>query len=264
MEIGAYIESILILAGFAYLVAGVRLHRLGLRKGGAPERLLSVSLVFWGLCLLLYDLPYALLDESMLTPFSFASRLAFHAGTVAFVLFTRRVFRGRERWAAWLMYGTILCLAVGVGGSIWVGDWEGIYPLSNPWYWPELMGRMAPMVWMGVEGLVQYRKTRARRRIGLCEPLTCNRFLLWGVTGTLWLTLELVSTGQYIDFELTQRWATSWDLVVSLLEVLPVAVIWFVFFPPARYRAWVEKRAAIADAAATPLDAATQQPDSAP
>jgi hypothetical protein len=264
MDLGAYIESILILAGFAYLVAGVRLYRFGLRKGGAPERLLSVSLVFWGLCLLLYDLPYALLDESMLTPFSFASRLAFHMGTIVFILFTRKVFRSRERWAAWLVAGTIACLVVGVLGSIWVGDWEGIYPLSNPWYWPELVGRMAPMVWMGIEGFVQYRKTRARRRLGLCEPLTCHRFLLWGVTGALWLMLELVSTGQYVDYELTGRWTTFWDFVVSLLEVLPLVVIWFVFFPPARYRVWVEKRAAIADAAVTCFDTAAEQTDSAP
>ena len=263
MDVGAYIESVLILAGIAYLVAGVRLYRLGLRKGGAPERLLSVSLAFWGLCLLLYDLPYALLDESMLTPFSFASRLAFHTGTITFMLFTRKVFRSRERWATWLVAGTIACLAAGVGGSVWVGDWEGIYPLSNSWYWLELVGRLAPMVWMGSEGFVQYRKTRARRRLGLCEPLTCNRFLLWGVTGALWLTLELVSTGQYVDYELTQRWTTSWDFVVSLLEVLPVAVIWFVFFPPAWYRAWVVKRAAVADAAWNPIDATEEQSKSA-
>ena len=250
MEVALYIESVLIVAGLIYLVAGARLHRFAVRTGGAPERLLSVSLVLWGLCLLLYDLPYAFLDESMLTPFSFASRLVFHMGTIAFLLFTRKAFRSRERWASWLVAGTIICLAVGVVGSVWAGDWEGIYPLSNPWYWPELVGRMAPMVWMGIEGFVQYRKTRKRRRLGLCEPLVCNRFLLWGLTGALWLSLELVSTGQYIDYELTQRWTTSWDVVVSLLEVLPVAVIWFVFFPPASYRDWVEKRAAIADAPA--------------
>ncbi|UCF41695.1 MAG: hypothetical protein JSW43_05040, partial [Gemmatimonadota bacterium] len=103
---GDYIESILIVAGFIYLVAGVRLYRFSVRTGGAPERLLSVSLVLWGLCLLLYDLPYAFLDGSMLTPFSFASRLAFHMGTIVFLLFTRKVFRSRERWASWLVAGT--------------------------------------------------------------------------------------------------------------------------------------------------------------
>lgn len=259
MEIGDYIESILILTGLVYLVAGARLYRFGVRTGIPPERLLSLSLVLWGLCLLLYDLPYALLDESMLTPFSFASRLTFHLGTVAFLFFTRRVFRSRERWAARLVAGTIACLVAGVGGSVAVGDWEGIYPLSNPWYWLEWVGRMAPMVWMGIEGLLQYRKTRARRPLGLCEPLTCNRFLLWSAAGALWLMLELVSTGQYIDYEITQSWTTSWDLVVSLLEVLPVGVIWFVFFPPAWYRVWIEKRAALADAAANRLDTATEE-----
>jgi hypothetical protein len=118
---------------------------------------------------------------------------------------------------------------------------------------------MAPMVWMGIEGLLRYRKTRARRRLGLCEPLTCNRFLLWGLTGALWVSLEVVSTGQYIDYELTQRWTYSWDLVVGLLEILPVGVIWFVFFPPAWYRVWIEKRAALADASANRLHPATEE-----
>jgi len=248
MEEGAYLESAI--AGLIYLVAGVRLYRFSVRTGGAPERLLSVSLLLWGLSFPLYDLPDLLVDESMSTPFSFASRLVLHMGTIAFLLFTRTVFRSGESWATWLVAGTIVCLVVGVGGSVWVGDWEGFYPLSNPWYWLEWVGRIAPMAWMGIEGLVQYRKTRARRRLGLCDPLVCNRFLLWSLTGTFWVILELVVTAQNIDYEITQQWAPSLDFVVSLLEILTVAVIWFVFFPPASYRNWIENRAAIADAAA--------------
>jgi hypothetical protein len=246
MEVGAYIESVV--AGLIYLVAGVRLYRFSVRAGGSPERLLSLSLILWGLCFPLYNLPYALLDESMLAPFSFASRLVLHMGTVAFVLFTRSVFRSRESWATWLAAGAITCLVVGAGGSAWVGDWEGVYPLSNRWYWLEWVGRVAPMVWMGTEGFVHYHKARSRRRLGLCDPLVCNRFLLWGLTGALWVVLELVIVFQNIDYELTQRWTPSLDFAVNLLEILPVVVIWFVFFPPVGYRDWIANRAAIADA----------------
>ena len=247
MEAVAYLESVI--AGLIYLVAGARLYRFSVRTGGAPERLLSVSLVLWGCCYPLYNLPYALVDESMLTPFSFASRIVLHMGTIAFLLFTRKVFRSRERWATWLVAGTIVCLVAGVGGSARVGDWEGFYPLSNPWYWLEWVGRTAPMAWMGIEGFVQYRRARPRRRLGLCDPLVCNRFLLWSLTGTFWVILELVVTAQNIDYEITQRWTPSLDFAVSLLEILTVGVIWFVFFPPASYRSWIENRAAIADEA---------------
>ena len=247
MEAVAYLESVI--AGLIYLVAGARLYRFSVRTGGAPERLLSVSLVLWGFCFPLYDLPYALLDESMLTPFSFASRIVLHMGTIAFLLFTRKVFRSRERWATWLVAGTIVCLVAGVGGSARVGDWEGFYPLSNPWYWLEWVGRTAPMAWMGIEGFVQYRRARPRRRLGLCDPLVCNRFLLWSLTGMLWVFLELVIIAQNIDYEINQRWTSSLDFAVSLLELLPVVVIWFVFFPPVSYRNWIANRAAIADAA---------------
>jgi len=70
--------------------------------------------------------------------------------------------------------------ALGVAGAGWIGDWEGTNPLANPWYWLEFFGSFAPSIWMGAEGFAQYFKKRKQLKLGLCEPMVCNRFLLIG------------------------------------------------------------------------------------
>jgi hypothetical protein len=95
------------------------------------------------------------------------------------------------------------------------------------------------MIWIAAEGFLNYRKARQRLRLGLCEPLVCNRYLLWGLAGAVWIVYDLALAAQYIDFEVTQQWSPSLDALVSSLGASAVAVIWFVFFPPAFYRRWI-------------------------
>ena len=221
-----------------------------MQSGRAPERLLSASFLLWSLGYALYDLPYALADDDAVRMrFFLASRLAIDAGTIVFALFTRRVFRSRERWATWLVTGTAVCLIAGVAGSLWVGDWEGARPLSNPWYWPERLAGVVPSAWMAIEGLHQYVRARQRRRVGLCDPLVCNRFLLWGVSGALWVMLELVIFPQEIGYEITREFSTTLGALSGSLEVVPVALIWLTFFPPAFYRSWIARGAVAVNAA---------------
>ena len=52
----------------------------------------------------------------------------------------------------------------GVAGSISVGDWEGIRPLSNPWWWLNWTAGAVAMSWVGVEGFIQYPKARQSMR----------------------------------------------------------------------------------------------------
>ena len=68
-------------------------------------------------------------------------------------MFTKDVFRKKQRWASWLVVAIAVCLVLGSAGSAWVGDWEQVDPLANPGYWPQTVGGLAPAVWMGVEGL---------------------------------------------------------------------------------------------------------------
>jgi hypothetical protein len=144
----------------------------------------------------------------------------------------------------------VISLVAGVAGLAWIGDWEGINPLANPWYWLEYFGGVASFVWLSAEGLAHYFKARSRLKLGLCEPMVCNRFLLWGIAGALWVIL----TAGDFALALTGRWSGLLDFGVALFEVAPVAVIWFIFFPPEFYCRWVEGSGKRADAVPPTVD----------
>jgi hypothetical protein len=232
-----------IVSGFVYLLMGAQLCRLSFRSRQTPDRLLSATLILWGLSYLGYDAFIVFSGSGVLPPpwISFSSSVVMYLGSISFAFFTQRVFRSRETWARWLLAVIVFGLLAGLGGSFWVGDWAGGNPISNPWYWPKWACGMAPLVWMGAEGFSHYAKARQRRRLGLSEPLECNRYLLWGLAGVLWGLLEFLVIGQDLVYQHTGAWSSSVGLAVCWLEIVPVALIWLVFFPPAGYRRWVNR-----------------------
>ena len=238
-------------AGLVYLIVGVRLFALSVRSAQTSDRLLSVTFLFWALSYFLYYIPSLFFyGEALIPPlFAFGSAFTLYLGTITFAIFTRAVFRNQERWAVWLVAGTVGCLIVGAAGSVWVGDWGGDYPLSHPWWWVTRLGRAAPLAWMAAEGLAQYVKARRRRQLGLCAPQVCNRYLLWGLAGALWVILKLVSGAEYIVYESTGQWSDSLSLLSGSLEVIPCGIIWLVFFPPAFYRNWIHNHVIVEDVA---------------
>ena len=238
-------------AGLVYLLVGIRLYALSVRNAQIPERLLSVSFLFWALSYAIYDIPYLLFYRGAQLPalFAFGSLFTLYLGTGIFALFTRAVFRSQERWALWLVAGTLGCLIVGLTGSVWVGDWGGDSPLSNPWSWVARVGTASPLFWMGAEGLTQFVRARRRRRLGLCTPLVCNHFLLWGLAGSLWAILEFVDVAQYIAYERTGHWSDTLSVLLGWHEFVPGVLIWFVFFPPVFYQRWINGNAPVAKAA---------------
>ena len=236
----AFMNVIRIFVCTAYFTICIRLVRLSLRSGEAPERLLGLAFLCWGLSYVLYYPPDYLLPEGSLLSMCFLlSGLADDVGAFSLALVTRCVFRKRERWAKFLVAGIAVFLIAGVGGSVWMGDREGNFPLSNPWFWAELGGDAAAMIWIAAEGFLNYRKARQRLRLGLCEPLVCNRYLLWGLAGAVWILYDLALIAQYVEYELTQYWSPPLDILVSSLGASAAAVIWFVFFPPNSYRRWI-------------------------
>ncbi len=59
--------------------------------------------------------------------------------------------------------------------------------------------------------------------------------------GICWTFIECVSAAQYVISELTGRWLASLSLTLALLELSGVAMIWLVFYPPDRYRRWINR-----------------------
>ncbi len=229
-------------AGLLYVIAGDRLLWLSLHTGEAPERMLGGIFLLWGVFYLLDIAPALLSDESLLTPFYFAGRVAAAASIVVFAWFTRRVFRPTDPWAGWLIVGVAFCVSAGIAGSIWIGDPAGIRPLVNPWYWLEALGNTGPFVWMAAEAFAQYGKAKRRLRLNLCDPAVCNRYLLWGLTSALWFGVEVVVNVQTIGYQLTNTISARSDLLIMAIELASISLVWLVFFPPAAYRRWIESQ----------------------
>jgi len=248
MDATAYVGEVI--ASLVFFFVGVRLYRLSRRTGHLPETLIATSFLLWTFCFAIWDIPYAFVESEELVPaaYSYASLVALVLGTIVFTFFIRAVFRPDERWATWLVAAIVIGNLAGVVGMACTGDWEGINPLANPWYWLEFFGGFAPSIWMGAEGFAQYFKTRRRLKLGLCEPMVCNRFLLWGLAGSLWAILEIVVTASDLVYALTGEWSELLGFWMALFEIVPITIVWFVFFPPEFYCRWVEGGEKPADA----------------
>jgi len=239
VEGNSYIGGVIV--GLGYLIAGVRLYRRSLQTHSTPERLLSASLLLWGLSYVCWQFPLAFSNESTFRPLFILGRFFTDAGTITSLFFMRLVFRPNSGFAIALIAGVTAGLVLGFAGSGWVGDWEAIYPLRNPWWWLEWMAVTVSVAWIGVEGFHHYGVSKLRQQFGLCDAMTCNRFLLLGLTGACWMAYELAYPIQQIDFDATGSFSASMDLIVSGLELIPIICIWLIFFPPTLYRRWIER-----------------------
>ena len=239
VEQNAYImESI---AGAACFLLGVRLYRRGRQSAQLPELFLGVTLLIWAVGYGLYDIPYAFVESDERIPafFSYASILAFSLGNVVLAIFAKEVFRKREHWAGWVVVAVAVCAVLGAAGSAWVGDWEQIDPLDNPGYWPQLLANFIPSFWLGADGLADFFGARKRTALGLGDPLIRHRILLLGLTGALWAVLEVVILIQDFIYINVGDWSLALGIANGLLEIIPVAMLWLAFCPPAAYRRWI-------------------------
>jgi hypothetical protein len=236
MEEQAYFGELI--SALVYLYAGTRLLQLSSRTGEMPERLVAAMFLVTSISFLLYDLPIILDSESLWTPLNFAGRVTYLPAPVLLAVFTRRVFRPEGAWAAWMTYGSASLLFAGVGGSVWSGDLEG-FSVSSPWFWAEWTGYTVPFAWAGVEAIFQHRRARRRLRLGLCDPLVCNRYLLWGCFGALQVLVNVAVFPQYAEYEQKSAFSATWDALISAGEIASLALILLIFFPTAFYQRWL-------------------------
>ncbi len=230
---GAWIGQLI--AGIFYLVIGIQLARLASRTGERPERLLSNMFFFTSVSYILYLIPLIVPLEALWTPFNFAGRVSYLPAPILVALFTRDVFRSGSRVSTAIVYLTAVLLVVGVGGSAMIGDWEG-FELGNPFFWMEWAGFTLPFAWAGVEAFGQYSPSLRRQRLGLCDRMTSNRLLLWGFFGLAQVAYSLVLLQMYANYETTQVFSPFLDRILGVLEMIALALIWLVFFPPRFYR----------------------------
>jgi len=232
MEQSAYLmES---LAGVICLALGVRLYWCSQRSVRFSDRLMAIALLIWGAGYAAYDIPYAFVDgnERISPVFSYGSTLLFNLGNVALAWFVKEVFRRRENWAGWAVVATAIVSLLGATGSAWVGDWEQIDLLDNPGYWPQTLANLLPALWLGVEGLRLFARTRGRAALDGVDALPRRQILMLGLIGVFWAVLEAVISAQDFIFIEEGHWSQVLAIVTGALEIFPYLMLWWTYFPP--------------------------------
>ncbi|HXV37347.1 MAG TPA: hypothetical protein VEC18_09365 [Myxococcota bacterium] len=248
MDDAAFIVELL--AGIFFTIAAVPLLRLAARTRQYPERMLGITFLLFGISYLFYEAPYLIQREELFAPLSFGGRLLWNASVLTTALFTREVFHRERRWSRPLLWGITALLLVGIAISIQQGDLEGMAPNGNPGFWLEWIGQVIPFLWVVSAALTEYASARRRVRIGLANPLVCNRYLLFACFGFAQLATIALLVPMFDSVETNDGAIPHLlDQLMGAFEMLTLAIIWLAFFPPRCYREWIALAAARSAAA---------------
>jgi hypothetical protein len=241
MEQIAYLISIA--AGTFYLIAGYRLLRLSGRTGERPELLFGIYFAFTGQWYVLYNAPYLLGMEALPPLIAQGIEWLYVVGIVPYLLFLRSAFRPESAWAtSVVILSTLFLFAGAVASSLGTGFSNS---LDDPGYLIEWVGYTVPCFWMCCEGAISHAAAKKRVRIGLCDPIVANRYLLFGVFGFCQVAAcaaDLIWAYGNSTAEVASAFAGS---LLGATEIASVAALWLAFFPPRVYRRWIEGRAAL-------------------
>jgi hypothetical protein len=242
MEENAYITSIV--AGTFYLIASLRLIRLNRRTHERPELLLGVYFGFSGAYYLVYNLPSIFGFPSWSPAFEWwVIEWIYVLGVFPYLFFLRSVFRPEAAWAGALVgFCSVLLLVGTVMGGV---DGTAIYSLDNPWFLVQWVGYTLPTAWMCWEALLSRQGARKRVRLGLCEPIVANRYLLLALFGGFQFLACLADLSIAADISGSQAVSLISDALLGGSEIASVAVLWLAFFPPRFYTNWITRRAVV-------------------
>jgi hypothetical protein len=232
---------LLFIAEVSYVLVGIDLIRRARETRGLPELVLGLAFVFNGLSYLFTDSPIIFGNEAILNEFSYIGRIFAALCALTIAAFTWRVFRAEAAWAKWAFWADGALLLLGLTVSALEGDWEGTYPLTFTGFWFEWLAGMGPFIWLAVESLRAYSRSRRKMRVGLGDPIVSNRFLLIGLYGTLAASTYPIYLWMYIEYELHGGWSDPLSVFLGIVEVISLAALWISFAAPAFYRRWIAK-----------------------
>jgi hypothetical protein len=227
-------------------VAGlaVRLFRIAWRMRSLPELLVGVHFLLAPIAISL-SIRVARFDPAHAEAVRATISALFAIASGALLLFGWRVFRPGLALAKTIACGGILLFA-----GVWSFELAtGGYATGTGFGLRALI--FAPYLWVFAESFWYYRRMRRRLRLGLADPVTTNRFLLFAIwTGGVVAIVSLGLTGAALAqldggrFSEQELFSNPAILTLTRVLTLPVAVsIWLSFFPPARYCGWLERRA---------------------
>jgi hypothetical protein len=227
-----------LLAAIFFIFVGIRLFLLSRRTGEAPEKLLGIYFFVTGWAYISWlVIAKSQLDSGTAALADLTTWVLYSLGVTPFIFFTRLVFRPNAVWAKWLTAANALLLFSGV--AMWIVQRYDHYVLDNPWFWVQWLGYTTPCVWVGIEAFLSHSSANRRARVGLCDRVVANRYLLFGSFG-VFQTFACIS-----DVYLVPGYATNHgvDLVLGTLETMGALMLFLVFFPPAFYQRWISASA---------------------
>jgi len=236
------------LSGLISLAVGWRLtlqlFRLARHTGEMPEHMLALT--FGGLFCVGFPLGAASRAPGLVEThegsllFGLAV-LGMCTGIAALNRFPQIVFRPDTLWAIALSrLITIVGVISGVGCVIAVASAASqaqMVEAIEPWS-IALMGSVAaPFGWNAVESTLYYWSMKKRARLGLADPVTTHRFLLWALasgtaTAQIAAVISLRATGMPVLSPLPMSIIASCALLSSICWSLG-------FFMPGSYRDWL-------------------------
>jgi hypothetical protein len=162
------------------------------------------------------------------------------------MLFARQAFRPDTAWANWMVGSCTLLLFAGTTMGI-VQD-SDYYVVENPWFWCTWLGYTIPCLWVSVEAFLSYARANRRVRVGLCDRVVANRYLLFGCFGAFQTFACVADIFEVMDYAADKPVSGEIDLLFGVLEMAAIVMLFFAFFPPAFYRSWIRGAAPVAKA----------------
>jgi hypothetical protein len=228
------------LAGIFYLRVGARLLRLARRTREVPEQLLGLYFAGSGVSYTIYYIPDLTGSLALAGAWQFASRLAYVFAIVAILTFTRVTFRPDDRWAKGLAGLLTLVMCGGLVTAAVNRAWEG--GVESVGWWLEFGAYTAALLWFACETFSAWGGARKRMRIGLCDGVVANRFLLVALFGAFQVGACFAELAMEFEYAATQGVSALADGIVGAMEIAGIAMLWLVFFSPAWYQRWVTRQ----------------------
>jgi hypothetical protein len=227
------------------LFVGGRLIRRGLVARDVPELLMGMAYF------LAPGIGYPMVVTGSEIPDHITSSAVFALGQALIVLgvmffffFNARVFRPDSFWAQALasLSSIVLALAcweVTRGHSALGKEFLGIASVRTAMMF--MVGVLGiAYSWTAYEGYRHHRMMLRRARVGLGDAVVANRFLLWGIAGSLQVCANCVSAWSLVNGQ-NIAVSTPSVLATSIVGVLNSGLLVLIFVPPARYIRWLNR-----------------------
>jgi len=240
--------SFVVLIGVS-LAVGTRMLMLARRTRRLPEWALGLNLVlvmgvaYPGMILLEADLGWSV-DVQRTTMILLNAVL--NAGFFLLFVFTASVFRPGASWTRGVLAVAALLFVlhvVLVGRALMsVDDLALVRPVVTRLGLVALSTATAGYAWSTAEALAHWGRLRRRQKLGLVDPVLCDRMWLWAMMTGASLA-GATANGVYLALGIDVLVTPSAMFVTSMTGLVQGIFLWLTFLPPAAYLAWVQRRA---------------------